>query len=206
MPQIAVNLGDVAAWESLPFGKYLGEITATKYIEAKAADKFPQIQVTYLVIEGDSTGKSQSQWLSLSPKAIRFTKRFFDKFGLGETANFDVDDDTDDLLDPDIIGYRVIFEVAPDRKDPDRIRTDLVSVEEDAPAPAPAPAPVRAARPARPAPAAQPAPEEVTDEEDAESDEAEAEAPVAEAAPVRRAPARPVAAAPRQAPQRRTLR
>lgn len=202
MPQIAVNLGDVAAWESLPFGKYLGEITAAKYIEAKAADKFPQIQVTYLVIEGDSTGKSQSQWLSLSPKAIRFTKRFFDKFGLGDTANFDVDDETDDLMDPDIVGYRVIFEVAPDRKDPDRIRTDLISVEDEAPA-APAPAPVRATRPARPAPAA-PAAEEVTDEEDAEEAEAE-EALAAEEVPVRRAPARPAPAA-RQAPARRTLR
>lgn len=204
MPQIAVNLGDVAAWESLPFGKYLGEITRVLYIEAKAADKFPQLQVTYLVIEGDSTGKSQSQWLSLSPKAMRFTKRFFDKFGLGDTANFDVDDDTDDLIDPDIVGYRVIFEVAPDRNDPDRIRTDLVSVEEDAPAAAPA-KPAAPQRPARVAPKA--APVEEAEEEEAAEEEVEAEeAEAVAAAPVRRAPARPAAPAARQAPARRTLR
>lgn len=195
MPTIAVNLGNVEAFESLPFGKYLGEIEKVTYKEPREAGKFAQLQVTYLVIDGEHTGRKQSEWLSLSPKAAFRLKRYFNRFGLGDTENFDVDDDTDELLEPDLAGFRVIFEVKPDG---DRIRTELVSVEDEAPAPQPI---VR--RPAAPA-APKPVPAKAEAEADEELEEIE-EAEEAPAPPAR--PARPAPVAPaRQAPQRRTLR
>lgn len=197
MPTIAVNLGQVeSTFSDLPNGSYLGEIEKVVYHGAREAGKFPQLRVQYLVIDGDLTGRRQSQFLSLSPNAAGFLKGFFEKFGLGDAESLDVDDETDELTDPDIVGYRVIFKVGQDRKDPNRIRTELVSVEDDAaPASAPAPAPRRAV----PAPVPQAAAEDDTVDADEEVEEA----------PARPAPAprRPAAApASRPTPQRRTLR
>lgn len=228
MPTIAVNLGAVKDdFESLPFGKYLGEIEKAVLKEATERGKFDQIQVSFVVIEGDLTGRKQSTWLSFSPKAAFMMKRFFNKFGLGDIPELSFDDDTNELTEPDIAGYQVIFEVKPDRKDPDRIRTELVSVEDgQAPAPAAsvrvAPKPVKAAKPepveeaeevedvevpdakaaakaARIA-AAQAALEAAAADDDDETEEVEAEAPAPRKAPVRPAPAA------RTAPARRTLR
>jgi hypothetical protein len=206
MPTIAVNLGDVtSAFEDLPFGEYLGEVEKVAFLEAREQGKFPQLRVQYLVIDGDLLGRKQSQFLSMSPNAMGFVKQFFAKFGLGETENFDVDDDTLELTDPDITGYQVIFKVGPDKKDATRTRTELVSVESEVEAPAPAPK-AKAAAPARPA-ARPAAPVAVEEEVEAEAEpEPEAE-PTPAPAPRRVAPrpaARPAATA--TAPARRTLR
>src|SRR5574337_1934014 len=150
MPTIAVNLGNVEAYDNLPIGSYYGEIDRITYREAREAGKFPQLMVTYVVTDGDSTGRKSSEFLSLSPKAAFRLKRWFMKFGLGDAENFEVDDETNDLLEPDLIGYAVIFTV---KADGERFRTELASVETDVANPEPvapqAPAPVarRAAAP-----------------------------------------------------------
>lgn len=213
MPTVAVNLADVQAFESLPEGSYYAEIAKITYREASAAGKFPQMMASYLVIDGDHVGRTQSEFLSFSPKALFRMKRWFNKFGLGDIPELDFDDETSELNDPDLYGSRVIFAVTKDRRDATRFNTDLVSVEEEAePAPAPKPAarPAAPARPTRPVAAAAPEPEvEAVEDEPAEAVETvEAEAEVEEEAPApaRRpaAPARAGRAAP--APQRRTLR
>lgn len=206
---IPVNLADVTnSFEDLPDGQYLGEIERMAYLEPKAAGKFPQIRCQYLVIEGDAINKRQSQFLSLSPNAMGFVKTFFSKFGLGEIPDFQVDEDTLDLIYPDVTQSTVIFKVGPDKKDATRVRTELVSVEElgpnvdGAPVAAPAPAPAPARRAAAPAPVA---------EVEQPEDEPEPEE-VAPAAPApRRVPPSPTRAAvpatrAAATPQRRTLR
>lgn len=151
MPIIAVNLGDVKTFENLPNGSYLGEIEKVEHRESTREGKFAQLQVTYLVIDGDQLGGRQSEWLSLSPKAAWRLKRWFAKFGFGDEADLDIDDDTGQLNSPYVIGSRVIFVVRPDGSLPSgeaRIRTELFSVEEVpgvAASPAPAPAPARRA-------------------------------------------------------------
>lgn len=198
MPTIAVNLGNVEAYDNLPVGSYYGEIDRITYREAREAGKFPQLMVTYLVTDGDSAGRKSSEFLSLSPKAAFRLKRWFMKFGLGDSEAFEVDDETNDLIEPDLIGYAVLFTV---KADGERFRTELFSVESDIANPEPAPAPVAPApAPRRAAPAAA-AP--VEDEMEDIPEEAPAPAPVA-AAPARRTPP-PVAATPAR-PQRRTLR
>jgi len=179
---ININLGDVTGWESLPEGSYLGDIKAIIYQEAQEAGKYAQLKVTYTSANDDETaGKDQSQWLSLSPKALGRLKKWFTKFGLGDVAITDdsFNDETDELMEPDLTGYRVIFTVFRDPKPYKgeiQLRTDLVSVEEDAdgnpidgsrpPTPvaptrrAPAPAPTRAPRRAPP----EPEPEEEAEE------------------------------------------
>ncbi len=215
MPTIAVNLGAVvSSFSDLPFGSYLGEIARIKLLPPRQAGKFAQLIVTYLVIDGDHTGQRQSQFLSLSPNAMGFVKDFFTKFGLGEIPELVIDDDSEELTDPDLYGSKVIFKVAQDAKDKDRTRVSLVSVEESTVGDA-AVAPVRssvkppaaveatedpaaakaAAQAARIA-AAQAALEAAAEEEDDE-EETVAAAP----APARTAAPRPAATA-----TRRTLR
>lgn len=130
MPSIKVNLGDVQTYESLPVGKYLADIEAAVMVEAKEEGKFEQLKVQFLVVEGDFTGRRQSMWLSFSPKADFMMKRFFNHFELGDLEDINFDDDTLELIEPDIVGSRVIFEVTQDRKDKTRLNTNLYSVEE----------------------------------------------------------------------------
>lgn len=199
MPTIAVNLGDVQAFESLPEGSYLGEITKITYREAREAGKFAQMMVTYTVIDGDHLNRIQSEFLSFSPKALFRLKRWFLKFGLGDIPNLDFDDETEELNDPDLYGTQVIFTVT---KDGERMRTELVSVEElgpGVPVEGEVEVPVKVA--ARQAPAPKPEPEAE------EAEEVEEAAPVA-AAPAPRRPAVTAAPAPVRGaqPTRRTLR
>lgn len=222
MPTIAVNLGSVvSAFEDLPFGSYLAEVAKIKLREPTQAGKFAQLMITWLVIDGDQTGRKQTQFLSLSPNAMGFVKEFFGKFGYGDIPNLEIDDDSEELTDPDLYGVKGIINVAPDRKDPDRTRIKLVSVEDDMTSrTAPSAPPVsRAARPAH-------AVEEVEEEEvedpkaaakaariaaaqaalaaaEEEDDEDEPEAPPAK--PARTAAPRPAASA-NGKPERRTLR
>lgn len=230
MPTISVNLGDVqGGFTDLPHDDYYGEVEKIVFHPAKSADKSPQLRVQYKVIDGDHINRRQSQFLTLSEKAMGFVKDFFAKFGLGEYETFDVDDDTSELIDPDLVESKVFFRVGPDRRDATRTRTELISVEEfgpgvpdmgAAPAAVAAPparpaarvaaAPVAAApRPARPAPApAGPLPNQVEDEAEPVAEDELVEVPEEEteavAAPAPRRPAPAPAARP--APARRTLR
>ncbi len=227
MPTIAVNLGAVvSSFSDLPFGSYLGEITKIKLLPPRQAGKFAQLLISYVVIDGDLLNRRQSQFMSLSPNAMGFVKDFFEKFGLGEIPDLIIDDDSEELTDPDLVGAKVIFKVAPDSKDASRTRVSLTSVEEWAgsePTVAPArsivkppkalanqveaepvedPAAAKAAAKAARVAAAQAALEAAAAEDDDE-DEVEVAAPVAAAPVARTAAARPATTA---APARRTLR
>lgn len=195
MPVLNLDFTNVETYENLPINKYYGSIDAITYREASEPGKFPQIQVTYLVTDGDLLGKKSSEFLSLSPNAAFRLKKWFDRFGLGDEVELEWDEDTNQVTNPDLIGYDVIFEVYQDPKlykGERQIRTRLVELlEEIAPEPEPDPAP----RPA-PAPSAnrRPAPVTAAPAEDEAEPEAEAEEPEAEDEP-EEAPA-PKAAAP----------
>lgn len=235
MRTIAVNLGNVvSAFEDLPIGSYLGEITKVKIREATEKGKYDQLMVRYMVIDGDLMGRFQTHWLSFSPNSSGFMKDFFSKFGLGELPNIVVDEETDEVAEPDLVGSQVIFKNTQDKKDADRIRTSLVSVEENTAEEAAAPAKSTARRPAKadPEPAGalenqveaepEPTPAEVkaaakaariaaaqaalaaAAEDDDDDEPEEAEAAPAPK-PARTAAPRPAAAA-TEAPVRRTLR
>ena len=163
---------------------------------------------TYLVTDGDLIGRKTSEFLSLSPKAAFRLKKWFDRFGLAdEITGLDIDDETNLMTSPDLVGVDVIFEVYKDPKlyqGEAQIRTRLLEVLEEAPEPAPAPKARAAATPAARVATRRAPVQEAVEPDEAEEDEAEAEAEEPAPAPVRRAtrPA-PVAAS---GPARRTLR
>ncbi len=221
MPVIKVNLGTVvSSFSDLPLGSYLGEITKVKLLAPRQAGKFAQLLISYLVIDGDLTGRRQSQFLSLSPNAMGFVKDFFEKFGLGEIPDLVIDDDSEELTDPDLVGAQVIFKNSQDKKDPDRVRVTLTSVEEWAGS-EPTVAPTRSAvKPPKPLPNQIEAPDAAAAKAAAKAariaaaeaalaaaaeddDDDEPEAVVEEAPAAKPAAARPATTA---APVRRTLR
>lgn len=150
MPVIPLNFDGVQTFDNLPEGRYYGSIDKVEFRAANDPSKSDQLMVTYLVIDGDHTGRKSSEFLSFSPKAVFRMKRWFDKFGLADDLeSLDIDDDTNLLMDPDLVGVNVVFRVRKDGQyqGEDRIRTELVEVV-DEPAPAPAPAPRKAKAPA----------------------------------------------------------
>ena len=134
MPRISVNLSDVEAYESLPIDEYLGDITKIELKPTDKEGKFDQLMVSYQVVDGDLIGRVSSEWLSLSPKAAFRLKKWFGKFGLGDIEDLDINDETNMLDEPDLVGTRVIFKVYADKPRPGdtepSIRTALVSVED----------------------------------------------------------------------------
>ncbi len=193
---LALNLKDVQTFDGLPDGQYYGEVAGLYYRPSKKEGKRGQLQVKYLVLDGEQTGRFQSEFLTLD---TGFLVKWLQAFGIDqETPGLSIDDEdpnTDEalLLDdqPIILGSKVIFDVRPDKKDAQYTRTTLVSVEENTLDEAPAPK-ARATVAPRRAPAAAVAADTSEDEDEPE------EAP---AAPTRRA-----AAPARTAAPRRTLR
>lgn len=204
MPTIPIDFSGVESFDSLPLGEYEGSIDKIELKPTDDVDKFDQIQAGYIVTDGEFTGRKQSEFLSLSPKAAFRLKRWFDKFGLadGQIAALDFDDDSNLLLEPDLVGYNVIFRVYEDPKPyrgEKQIRTELVEVlDDDEPAP-PVKAPAKPS--ARRAAAVAPAPEPEDDDESTEDEEEDAPA---DPTPARR-PARAAATA-TAAPARRRLK
>ena len=194
MPVIPIDFSGVESFDNLPISKYYGSIDKVELRPATDPTKFDQLMATYLVTDGDHLGRKQSEFLSLSPKAAFRLKKWFDTFGLANDLEaLEIDDDTNLLLNPDLVGVDVIFEVYKDPKlyqNEVQIRTRLLEVLEDAPALAPAPK----ARSVKAAPA--PEPEEA--EEEAEEEEEE------EASKPTRQHTRPADAT--TGPARRTLR
>lgn len=182
--------------------KYLGSIDKLELRPATDPAKFPQIMVTYLVIDGELTGRKSSEFLSLSPKAAFRLKKWFNKFGLAESlTGLEFDEETNLLLDPDLVGVNVIFQVYQDPKlyqGEISIRTQLLEVlDDEGPA---APAPVRAAPVARAVAKPSPAPAPT---EDAESEDPPEAVPVAASAA---RPSRFAAKAATSGPARRQLK
>ena len=197
MPVIPLDFSSVETFDNLPISKYYGSIDKVELRPATDPSKFDQLMCTYLVTDGDQLGRKSSEFLSLSPKAAFRLKKWFDTFGLADDLEaLEVDDDTNLLTNPDLVGIDVIFEVYQDPKlyqGEKQIRTRLVEVLEDAPAPVPAPKARAAAKPAA-------VPEPELEEEEEEEEEEAAPAPV----PTHRKVTQPASAPPNTA--RRTLR
>lgn len=132
MPSVAVNLADVQTFTNLPVGEYEGQIDKMEHRPPRAAGKFAQLMVTYVVIDGEAIGRKSSEFLSLSPKADFRLKRWFDKFELGDMEAYDYDEETMLVTDPDLVGIRVVFQCYEDKPKPgeteNQIRTELVTV------------------------------------------------------------------------------
>lgn len=109
--RIPVDFSAVEEYEVVGSGNYSAVVEQLLYIEAKAEDKFPQIQVTYTLTEdGETQGRKLSQWLSFSPKALFRMKAWFDAFDV-EIDELEIDEESGIITAPDLTGSTVEIKV-----------------------------------------------------------------------------------------------
>lgn len=108
-----VNFADVERYTGLGEGTYTGHIEKINFREGKPG-KSDQLSVLLIADEGDNKGESAFQNLYFSEKSMFRMADFFELFGI-EEADFDWEDEPPHtLLDPDLSGEPVVFEVVND--------------------------------------------------------------------------------------------
>lgn len=108
MPKVKVNFADIEDFEALPEGVYSAVIEKVEYREPKEKGKAPYLNVEYTVSEGEFESRKLWEVLSWSPKALFRMRDFFLAFGFEDGAyELDIDDESNLLLDPDLVGYAV---------------------------------------------------------------------------------------------------
>jgi len=164
-------------WKSVPKGEYNVMITKAEIKESRpdkndpSKEKFPYIEVSMQILDGEYTGEVVSDRLSLSPKAKPRLNGFLYAANLAAAdAKGEMEFDTDDFVnkcltvkgDVEVFNGQERFRPSSFKQHPDVARTNEAQAAGTPPAPAPtptgaAPAPAPAARPApapaRPAPA-----------------------------------------------------
>lgn len=113
MPRITVDFSDVQEFEVLPKGEYAAVIAKAEWREPQDSDKYPYINLEFDVKEvvnvSDEVdlGNGRKLWaiLSTSPKALWRMKQVFENLGIYmEELDIDVDDETNAVLSPELVG------------------------------------------------------------------------------------------------------
>lgn len=121
MPVIPVDFSDVEEFEALPKGEYGAVIVKAEYRVPADSEKFPYINLEMDVkdvIQADADVNldgNRKLWsiLSLSPKALWRTKQVFENLGIfAETMELDVDEETNMVVSPELVGIPVVCAVS----------------------------------------------------------------------------------------------
>lgn len=113
MPRITVDFSDVQEFEVLPKGEYAAVIAKAEWREPQDSDKYPYINLEFdvkdVVNVGEDVdlGNGRKLWaiLSTSPKALWRMKQVFENLGIYmEELDIDVDDETNAVLSPELVG------------------------------------------------------------------------------------------------------
>ena len=162
-PRQILDFSAVEDMSPLDAGRYRAQIEKMTFRPAPTDDKSDQISVQYIVTEdGDYLGRKAWTNLYLSAKALFRVKAWFNSMGLdGDEIAYDYDEETLEILEPDLVGVDVEITVKNELYQGEK-QAKVVAVERVAP-------PKRLKK-AKPAPEPEP-------EEDDEEEEEEEEAP-----------------------------
>lgn len=111
-----INFADVETFEAIGAGRYVGHVAYIRFRAASQAGKSDSLSVCLEADEGESKGEKSWQNLYFSDKSLWRMAKFFGIFGITD-VDFDAglsDEEPFDLLDPDLTGEPVVFEVKPD--------------------------------------------------------------------------------------------
>lgn len=153
MPRNTIDFSDVEDFAPLPAGTYRAQVESMTFREAPDETKSDQISVQYVVTEdGEFLGRKAWTNLYLTPKALWRAKKWFGQMGLEDEAlEYDYDDETGEVTEPDLVGVDVEIEIknevykgetqarvigverieAPKRKRPAKASTKKAAVEEE---------------------------------------------------------------------------
>lgn len=132
MPRVTVDFSEVESFEAIEEGEYPVVIEQVEYVEPASDDKYPYLNVQMEVSEGEHEGRKLWTIWSFSPKALFRMQQAFENLGLPvDEVEFDVDEDTNLVIQPEITGLAAIAVVSIEAYDgKDRNRVDaLISAD-----------------------------------------------------------------------------
>lgn len=161
MGQVNLDFSNVQEFEALPAGDYPVYVEQVELKQSQHSD-YPYLNYTLVVSEGEYANRKLFMISSLSPKALWRAKAVFQSLGVyQEQMDLNVDDDTNQLLSPDLVGavaLAIVGQEVYEGRVQNRVQ-DLVPLDSYNEAPGATPVPATPATPApRPAVAATPAP------------------------------------------------
>jgi len=126
MAKVNVDFSDVESFEAIEDGEYPVVIEQVEYVEPASEDKYPYLNVTLEISEGEHEGRKLWTIWSFSPKALWRMKQVFENLGLPiDEVEFEVDEDTNYVTDPEIVGLPAIAVVTTESYEgKDRNRVD----------------------------------------------------------------------------------
>jgi hypothetical protein len=141
MSKLNVNFADVETFDLIPVGTPLVEVEQVEAKESQSSE-FPYLNWKLRIVEDDEDWEEsfvgRYLWLmtSLSPKALFRLKQVFENIGVDdEDIDLEVDDDTNLVTEPELVGIRAY---APVRHEPyngeQRARVSTLLPEDDGPA------------------------------------------------------------------------
>jgi hypothetical protein len=108
MAKVRVDFSDVESFEAIPDGEYPVVIVSAVLKESQRSEH-PYINLEMDVAEGEHEGRKLWSILSLHPKALFRTKENFENLGVyQDEIDLDVDDDTGDVLEPELVGLPAV--------------------------------------------------------------------------------------------------
>lgn len=116
LPGGTTNFADVEQFEAIGVGEYEGHIEYIRFRAAASDDKSDQLSVCLVSDEDATQGEKAWQNLYFTPKSLWRMAKFFGLFGVGEIDwdNGLSGEEPFDLIDPDLSGEPVRFEVKAD--------------------------------------------------------------------------------------------
>lgn len=130
MPNVSLDMSNVQQRTALPKGDYECIISSVKYGLSKAENK-PTIYWEFTVAEGESEGRKFFMSTSLELDALWKLQQVFEGLGLDPkyAGELEFDDDTNLIVEPNIIGLPVLCSVVADREWQGRKQNDVVKVQ-----------------------------------------------------------------------------
>jgi hypothetical protein len=141
MSKLNVNFADVESFSLIPVGTPLVEVEEVVVKESQSSE-FPYLNWKLRIVENDEDWEEDFEgrylWLmtSLSPKALFRLKQVFENLGIDdEDINLEVDDDTDFVTEPELVGLRAYAPVRHEAYNGEqRARVSTLIPEDDGPA------------------------------------------------------------------------
>jgi hypothetical protein len=107
VPHISINLDDVegASFDLIPKGRYSANVDSVAMVDSKKGDKMLYWKLT--ISDGEHTGRKLFFRCMLEGEGLRFTKPILESFGFTGALEFESDESSGLLLQPDLVGQAV---------------------------------------------------------------------------------------------------
>lgn len=110
MTKLNIDLSQVKEFDLLPKGKYPAIVEELELRESQNGNQY--LNWKFAFTEGDNEGRVQYMMTSLKPKALFRAKAVFVALGIKEpTFDIEVDDDTNVVTNPQLIGTPCIIDL-----------------------------------------------------------------------------------------------